>query len=86
VVGIGAKPLYELAKAAERHLAREHGVPLAVSRSPGPKRSFYALIAHLAELTKQPATAVVVQLAGDVRHWTVLKRVGKDSLELRAAV
>jgi hypothetical protein len=82
VHGIGAKPLYKLAKAAERHLATEHGVPLAVSRSPGPKRSFDGLIAHLAELTKQRASAVVMELSGDVRHWTVLRRVGKHSLEL----
>jgi hypothetical protein len=32
---IGAKPLYELAKAAERHLASEHGVAVTVSRSRG---------------------------------------------------
>jgi hypothetical protein len=40
------------------------------------------LIAHLAELTKQRASAVVMELSGDVRHWTVLRRVGKHSLEL----
>jgi hypothetical protein len=82
VHGIGAKPLCELAKAAQRHLASEHGVAVTVSRSRGPKHSFDGLIAHLAELTKQPATAVVVQLAGDVRHWTVLRGVGKQALEL----
>jgi hypothetical protein len=82
VHGIGAKPLYELAKAAERHLASEHRVAVTVSRSRGPKHSFNGLIAHLAELTKQPASAVVMELSGDVRHWTVLRRVGKHSLEL----
>jgi hypothetical protein len=82
VHGIGTKPLYELAKAAERHLASEHGVAVTVSRSRGPKHSFDGLIAHLAELTKQPASAVVLELSGDVRHWTVLRRVGKHSLEL----
>jgi hypothetical protein len=82
VHGIGAKPLYELAKAAERHLASEHRVAVTVSRSHGPKHSFDRLIAHLAELTKQPASAVVLELSGDVRHWTVLRRVGKHSLEL----
>jgi len=82
VHGIGTKPLYELAKRAARHLASEHGVAVTVSRSRGPKHSFYGLIAHLAELTKQPASAVVLELSGDVRHWTVLRRVGKHSLEL----
>jgi hypothetical protein len=82
VHGIGTKPLYELAKAAERHLASEHGVAVTVSRSRGPKHSFDGLIAHLAELTKQPGSAVVLELSGDVRHWTVLRRVGKHSLEL----
>src|SRR5918995_1180215 len=82
VHGIGAKPLYELAKAAERHLASEHGVAVTVSRQRGQKHSFDGLIAHLAELTKQPASAVVMELSGDVRHWTVLRRVGKHSLEL----
>ena len=35
VHGIGAKPLYELAKLAARHLASEHGVALTVSRERG---------------------------------------------------
>ena len=82
VHGIGAKPLYELAKAAERHLASEHGVAVTVSRSRGPKHSFDGLMTHLAELTNQPASALVIELSGDVRHWTVLRRVGKHSLEL----
>jgi hypothetical protein len=63
-------------------LASEHGVAVTVSRSRGPKHSFDGLIAHLAELTKQPGSAVVLELSGDVRHWTVLRRVGKHSLEL----
>jgi hypothetical protein len=63
-------------------LASEHGVAITVSRSRGPKHSFDRLIADLAELTKQPASAVVMELSGDVRHWTVLRRLGKHSLEL----
>jgi hypothetical protein len=63
-------------------LASEHGVAVTVSRERGPKHSFDGLIAHLAELTKQRASAVVTELSGDVRHWTVLRRVGKHSLEL----
>jgi hypothetical protein len=82
VHGIGTKPLYELAKAAERHLVSEHGVAVTVSRSRGPKHSFDGLIAHLADLAAQRGVAVVIQLAGDVRHWTVIKRVSKHSLEL----
>jgi hypothetical protein len=82
VYGIRTKPLYELAKHAERHLASEHDISVNVSRAPGPKHSFDGLVSHLAELTKQPASAVVIELSGDVRHWTVLRRVGKHSLEL----
>lgn len=51
------KPLYELAEHAERHLASEHDIAVTVSRERGPKHSFDGLIAHLAELTKQPASA-----------------------------
>ena len=38
VHGIGTKPLYELAKAAERHLASEHGVAVTVSTRVGAQR------------------------------------------------
>jgi hypothetical protein len=31
-------------------------------------------------LTNKTRTAVVIELSGDVRHWTVLHRVGKHSL------
>jgi hypothetical protein len=82
VHGIRTKPLYELAKAAERHLASEHGVAITVSRSHGPKHSFNGLIAQLAKLTRQPASAVVLELSGDVRHCTVIRRIRQHSLEL----
>ena len=82
VYGIRTKPLYELAKRAASHMASEHGVPVTVSRSPGPKHSFDGIIALLRELTAQPRSAVVIELSGDVRHWTVLQCVGKHSLEL----
>jgi hypothetical protein len=82
VYGIRTKPLYELAKRAASHMANEHSVPVTVSRPSGPKHSVDGLIAHLAELTNQPGSAVVMELSGEVRHWTVLRRVGKHSLEL----
>ena len=82
VYGIRTKPLYELAKRAASHMANEHGVPVTVSRSAGPKHSFDGIIAHLADLTEKPRSAVVIELSGDIRHWTVLRRVGKHSLEL----
>jgi hypothetical protein len=31
-------------------------------------------------LANEPSSAVVVELTGDVHHWTVVKRVGKHSL------
>ena len=81
VHGIRTKPLYELAKRAASHMENEHSVPVTVGRPSGPNHSFDGMIADLAELTK-PASAVVIELSGDVRHWTVLRGVGKHSLEL----
>ena len=57
-------------------------MPVTVSRAPGPKHSFDRLVAHLGELTSKPGSAVVVELTGDIRHWTVVERVGKHSIEL----
>jgi hypothetical protein len=82
VYGIRTKPLYELAKRAASHMANEHGVPVTVSRSAGPKHSFDGIIALLRELSAQPRSAMVIELSGDIRHWTVLRRVGNHSLEL----
>jgi hypothetical protein len=82
VCGIRTKPLYELGKRAASHMANEHGVPVTVSRSSGPKHSFDGIIALLQEWTAQPRSAVVIELSGDIRHWTVVERVGKHSLEL----
>jgi hypothetical protein len=82
VHGIRTKPLYELAKRAASHMANEYGVPVTVSRAPGPKHSFDGLVSHLAELTTKTRSAVVIELTGDVRHWTVVKRVGTHSLQL----
>jgi hypothetical protein len=82
VHGIGAKPLYALAKLAARHMAVNHGAALRVARGLGvTKRSFHAVVSCLGELSERPSVGIVIELSGYSRHWTVIRRVGKRSLE-----
>ena len=40
------------------------------------------VVKRLADLTREPHTAVLLSLAGHFDHWTVLKRVGRHALKL----
>jgi hypothetical protein len=70
VHGIGARPLYALARLGARHMAVEHNVAVTISRGLNVDRhSFCVNVARLAELTERPRTAVIIELSG---AWIVL--------------
>ncbi len=81
-LGIDPQPLFRVAQAAVRHMAAEHGIGLTVTHAirRSEPRTIDAILRRLAELTRQPRSAVLIRLTGYLDHWTVLKRVTSQSL------
>ena len=82
--GMETKPLLTVVKSAVQHMADEHELKVTVKRvlkrkERPPMREF---LPRLGNLVEQPSSAVVIALAGALDHWTVLRKVGRTSLEL----
>jgi hypothetical protein len=82
--GIATRPLARLLRLAVRHMADEHEIDLAISHpfSLQERASVREVVGRLADLSREPHTAVLLSFAGHLSHWSVLKKVGRRSLKL----
>jgi hypothetical protein len=81
--GIDFRALYELAKAAQRHMAANHRVEVTITRGLRAEvQCLDTVLNCLAVLSIQARTAVLMELTGRMRHWTVVAGVGRKSLKL----
>ncbi len=82
--GICIKPLLTVVRSAVQHMADQHELKVTVRRvlkrkGQPPLRDLLPCIASLIE---EPNSAVLISLMGHLDHWTVLRKVGRTSLEL----
>ena len=82
--GIDTKPLLTIVKSAVQHMADEHELKVTVKRVLKRKERppLRDLLPHIASLVEEPNSAVLFSLVGHLDHWTVLRKVGRTSLEL----
>jgi hypothetical protein len=82
--GLEPKSLRYILRAAVRHMADEHDLALIVDRVLRRKDrpTLQDLLPRLADLVRQPNTAILLTLSGHLDHWTVVGEVGRNTLEL----
>ncbi|SHF08703.1 hypothetical protein SAMN02745157_1605 [Kaistia soli DSM 19436] len=80
--GVDAAPLRKLIAAADKHLAKRHGLRLIVERPFRASESvaFKTLERWLAEVLDERGSAVIVGLGGAFDHWTTAHRLTADYL------
>ncbi len=82
--GIDTKPFCKILKAAERHLRDEHEIGICAAPLLGLKERppVTRTLAKIGHTVRQPGSTVIASFEGRLDHWTVIRRVSDQWLEL----
>lgn len=82
--GIDQNRLWQLLNIARKHVAKRHGLVLAIERPFHRHKSVHAdvIIAWLERALGLPGSAVVIGIGGELDHWSVAQRMTPHYLAL----